>query len=77
MGNKLTCSHCGEETRLPDALLSVAGPHIKASCPLCGKYIKFIPRSSVPANLLVAVAFQPRHRSVVNPDSINSEDAPF
>lgn len=73
----LSCSHCNTDTTLEEVLLTVAGPHVKASCPNCGKYIKFISRKDVPAHLLVAAAFKPQHRSVIQLSSINSEDTPF
>lgn len=73
----LSCHHCNTDSALETALLTVAGPHVKASCPICGKYIKFISRKDVPAHLLVEAAFKPQHRSVIQLSSINPEDIPF
>lgn len=36
---KLTCYVCGEEKEI---LVELSGPHLKASCAVCGKYIKFL-----------------------------------
>jgi len=36
---ELTCPKC-KESAVP--VLSESGPHIKAECPKCGSYIKFI-----------------------------------
>ena len=35
----LKCQHCGQPGT---AVLSEAGPHIKATCGHCGKYMKFV-----------------------------------
>lgn len=36
---QLVCINC-QKWVFPT--LSIAGPHVKASCPCCGKYIKFV-----------------------------------
>lgn len=38
---KLSCDHC---TAFEVPKLSKAGPHIKAECSVCGRYIKFLPK---------------------------------
>lgn len=40
----LLCPHC-EQYVTPT--LTVAGPHIRADCPSCGRYIKFV-RQNLP-----------------------------
>lgn len=41
----LTCRRCGTVTRAPR--LSPSGPHRRADCPRCGRYVKFVPRGEV------------------------------
>ncbi|GEM_PF-3220249 len=41
---QLTCQNCAV-IDLPR--LSYAGPHIKATCAHCGKYIQFLPKSKI------------------------------
>ena len=36
---KLTCYNCHKET---DISVEMKGPHLKASCSICGNYIKFL-----------------------------------
>ena len=36
---KLDCHNCNKETEI---LVELKGPHLKASCAECGKYIKFL-----------------------------------
>lgn len=36
---KLECNNCGEEQ---DIFVEMVGPHLKASCTVCKKYIKFL-----------------------------------
>lgn len=36
---KLICHHCNEEVNI---LIELKGPHLKASCVKCRKYIKFL-----------------------------------
>lgn len=36
---KLDCWHCDEEV---DIFVRMSGPHIKAICAKCGKYVKFL-----------------------------------
>lgn len=39
----IACKYCGDV----EPVLEVTSIHIKASCPKCGKFIKFVPRSLV------------------------------
>jgi sarcosine oxidase delta subunit len=41
---KITCPHCGV---LDEPELSESGPHIRADCRNCGKYMKFV-RQNLP-----------------------------
>ena len=41
---KLYCHKCQYET---DIMVSISGPHLKASCCECGKYIKFLNKDEV------------------------------
>jgi hypothetical protein len=36
----IICQHCGST----DYITTETGPHLKASCKACGKYIKFLPQ---------------------------------
>ena len=44
--NDLVCVQCGKTYKLP--LLSESGPHIKAECPKCMSYIKFVSPKELP-----------------------------
>lgn len=39
---KLACLYCNEEV---DILIELRGPHLKASCSKCRRYIKFLNHS--------------------------------
>jgi len=38
----IICKHCEIEFQEENAKLEKKGQHIKASCPICGRYIKFV-----------------------------------
>ena len=40
--SRLFCSRCQAEV---DPVLWESGPHVRADCPLCGRYIRFVKRS--------------------------------
>jgi rRNA maturation protein Nop10 len=42
---KLICQKCGSVTTIIDVILEKKGVHLKASCPSCGRFIKFITQS--------------------------------
>jgi uncharacterized Zn finger protein len=43
---KLKCIRCSNEK--PDKIrLTLAGPHVKASCKQCGSFIKFVTKTKV------------------------------
>ena len=51
MENKFICKKCGEilddcKLQKQKILLNSGGFHLKASCPSCGSYIKFLPHST-------------------------------
>ena len=37
---KLSCKSCG----LQKAMITISGPHYKATCSECGRFIKFVPK---------------------------------
>jgi|GEM_PF-6904210 len=41
---KYGCPNCGHSFTLEEGKKSISGPHTKLSCPLCDRYIKFIPK---------------------------------
>ncbi len=43
----LTCNACGWAGTEP--VIESSGPHWKASCPECGKYIKFVSQGDAPS----------------------------
>ncbi|NKE69866.1 hypothetical protein [Candidatus Manganitrophus noduliformans] len=45
---ELTCSRCGAIFSELKAKLALSGPHVKASCPECGGYVKFISQGGDP-----------------------------
>ena len=41
---KIKCKHCSNSD--PDQIrLTLAGPHVKASCKKCSSFIKFVPKT--------------------------------
>ena len=36
---RLVCNNCGD---LREIVVEISGPHLKASCKMCGRYIKFL-----------------------------------
>ena len=46
---RVRCSNCGDV----EPVISQSGGHIRADCPVCGQYIKFLRRSD--ADLLGAI----------------------
>ena len=54
----LTCPACGKTTA--NASYTLAGVHVKACCPACGAYIKFVSKSLfTPAELAALTATPP------------------
>ena len=41
----LTCKICEMTFKVEEVKLEKSGKHLKASCPKCGKYIKFLRQS--------------------------------
>lgn len=41
---KLLCSKCDKKQ---DVVITMSGPHLKASCIVCRKYIKFINKDEI------------------------------
>ena len=41
---RIMCQRCNTKVY---PIVSEAGPHFKATCPECGKYIKFLPKHQV------------------------------
>lgn len=44
----LTCHGCGWQGSGSEAILTRSGPHIRADCPDCGQYIKFVAQEGEP-----------------------------
>ena len=44
----ITCPRCGSQD---DYSTTPSGPHLKATCNQCGRYIKFLPQDNGPAML--------------------------
>jgi DNA-directed RNA polymerase subunit RPC12/RpoP len=41
---KLLCARC---EKIVEPVITTSGPHYKANCPDCGKYIKFVPANMI------------------------------
>jgi hypothetical protein len=42
----LRCRRCGVES---EPILKIVGPHVRADCPICHRFIKFIPKAQAPS----------------------------
>lgn len=48
----LTCEKCQADFSEEEAVKEKTGKHIKASCPYCNRYIKFLPQETTPMEVL-------------------------